>query len=180
MSSQPRWLAWPVLLAALIAAPVAAHGPTPQKVDEVIEIAAPPAAVWSIIQNFDAMADWHPSVASSAGRGGNESGGERDVVLKSGGQLTDSLDDYRANEMTYSYRLAKENVDAMPVSFYSATIEVKPGANGGSEVEWIGRFYRADTGNFPPPEKSDEAATKAMTDFFRAGLEALKQKAETN
>jgi mxaD protein len=82
--------------------------------------------------------------------------------------------------MTYSYRLAKENVDAMPVSFYSATIEVKPGANGGSEVEWIGRFYRADTGNFPPPEKSDEAATKAMTDFFRAGLEALKQKAETN
>ena len=66
MSSQPRWLAWPVLLAALIAAPVAAHGPTPQKVDEVIEIAAPPAAVWSIIQNFDAMADWRVARKESA------------------------------------------------------------------------------------------------------------------
>jgi mxaD protein len=100
------------------------------------------------------------------------------VVLKSGGQLTDSLDEYAAAEMSYSYRLAKENVEVMPVSFYSATLEVKPAANGRSSVEWLGRFYRADTGNFPPPEKSDEAATKAMTEFFHAGLEGLKQKAE--
>jgi mxaD protein len=179
MRNSLRKLLWPTLIAALAAGPLLAHGPTPQKVDETIEIAAPPEAVWAIIKDFDGLASWHPLVASSEGRGGNDPGGERDVVLKSGGQLTDGLDDYRDSEMAYGYRLAKENVEVMPVSFYSATIEVKPAANGGSQVEWIGRFYRADTSNFPPPEKSDEAAIKAMTDFIRAGLEGLKQKAET-
>jgi hypothetical protein len=32
--------------------------------------------------------------------------------------------------------------------------------------------------NDPPPELSDEAATKAVTAFQKAGLEALKAKAE--
>ena len=41
------------------------------------------------------------------------------------------------------------------------------------------RFYRADTGNEPPAEKSDEAAIAAMTKFFHDGLAGLKQKAET-
>jgi mxaD protein len=163
---------------AMLAVPLLAHGPTPQKVDETITIAAPPEAVWNLVKDFAAISAWHPDVASSAGRGGNEAGGERDVVLKSGGQLTDSLDEYEANDMTYSYRLAKENIDAIPVSFYSATLQVKPGANGGSEVEWLGRFYRADTGNEPPPEKNDEAAIAAMSKFFHDGLEGLKQKAE--
>ncbi len=99
-------------------------------------------------------------------------------MLKSGGELTESLDEYLPTDMSYSYRLTKENIDALPVSFYSATLQVTPGANGGSEVEWLGRFYRADTSNFPPPEKSDEAAIAAMTKFFRAGLDGLKQKAE--
>lgn len=170
-------LACSVAIAAAAILPVSAHGPTPQKVDEVVEIAAPPEAVWAIVKDFDKIADWHPLVASSTGRGGNEAGGERDVTLKSGGVLTDSLDEYNAGGMTYSYRQAKENVEAMPVSFYSATIEVKP-AGAGSTVEWIGRFYRADTGNEPPPEKNDEAAIKAMTEFFHGGLEGLKAKAE--
>ena len=164
---------------AMFAVPLSAHGPTPQKVDETIAIAAPPDAVWNLVKDFAAISTWHPDVAKSEGRGGNEAGGERDVVLKSGAQLTDSLDEYVANDMTYSYRLAKENVDAIPVSFYSATLQVKPGANGGSEVEWLGRFYRADTGNEPPPEKNDEAAIAAMTKFFQDGLAGLKQKAET-
>lgn len=163
----------------MLPGPLSAHGPTPQKVDETITIAAPPDAVWNLVKYFDAMSSWNPEVASSAGRGGNEVGGERDVVLKSGGQLTDSLDEYVAKDMTYSYRLAKENIDVFPVSFYSATLQVKPGANGGSEVEWLGRFYRADTGNFPPPEHDDEAAIAAMTKFFQDGLAGLKQKAET-
>ena len=113
---------------AMFAVPLSANGPTPQKVDETIAIAAPPDAVWNLVKDFAAISTWHPDVAKSEGRGGNEAGGERDVVLKSGAQLTDSLDEYVANDMTYSYRLAKENVDAIPVSFYSATLQVKPGA----------------------------------------------------
>ena len=43
---------------------------------------------------------------------------------------------------------------------------------------WIGRFYRADTSNFPPEDKNDEAAIAAMTEFFQEGLKGLKAKAE--
>lgn len=172
------YIAFATIALFVTANPAVAHGPTPQKVDETIAIAAPPAAVWAIVKDFDKFASWNPFLASSDGKPGNEAGSERKIVLKSGGELTESLDEYLPADMSYSYRLTKENVDAFPVSFYSATLQVKPGANGGSEVEWLGRFYRADTGNFPPPEKNDEAATAAMSKFFRTGLDALKQEAE--
>jgi mxaD protein len=158
----------------------AAHGPTPKKVEETIAIAAPPAAVWAIVEDFGTIADWHPLVAKSEGKGGNAAGAEREVTLKSGGVLRDGLDEYLAEDMSYGYRLAKENVDAFPVSFYAATLTVKPGASGGSDVAWIGRFYRADTSNFPPEDKNDAAAVAAMTTFFQEGLQGLKAKAEVN
>ena len=163
----------------LAASPAIAHGPTPQKVEESILIAAPPATVWKAVGNFDALAAWNPLVASSAGRGGNETGAERDVTLKSGGTLTDGLDEYLGDDMTYSYRLAKPDIEAFPVSFYSATLSVRPGADGGSEVTWDGRFYRADTGNFPSEAQNDQAAIDAMTRFFHEGLQNLKSMIET-
>ncbi len=153
-----------------------AHGPTPKKVEEKIQIDAPPAKVWAIAKDFAGIADWHPLIEKSEGKGGNEAGGERVITLKTGA-LTDSLDDYNDAEMTYSYRLGKEDVEVFPVSFYSASFAVKP-AGEGSEVEWIGRFYRADTSNFPPEDKNDEAAIAAMTNFIQEGLKGLKAKAE--
>ena len=59
--------------------------------------------------------------------------------------------------MTYSYRRVDDDVKVFPVSFYSATITVTPTATG-SEVDWIGRFYRGDTGN----EDRRQASTTAM------------------
>jgi mxaD protein len=50
-------------------------------------------------------------------------------------------------------------------------------AGEGSEVEWLGRFYRADTNNEPPENLNDAAAVKAMQEFMKAGLEGLKAKA---
>jgi mxaD protein len=173
-----RSLVLALVVTGLGALPAAAHGPTPKKVEETIEIAAPPAAVWSIVKDFGGIADWHPLVEASTAKGGNSAGGERTVTLKSGGELTDGLDDYDEATMSYGYRLSKENVDAFPVSFYSASVAVTPGADGGSKVDWIGRFYRADTSNFPPEDKNDEAAIAAMTNFFQEGLKGLKSKAE--
>jgi len=176
-----KTLAVPALALALILAfaPVVhAHGPTPRKVEEKVAIAAPPAAVWAAVKDFAAISAWHPGVAKSEGQGGNGSGATRRVTLKSGGILDDGLDEYRDAEMNYSYRLAKENLEALPVSFYSATLTVKP-AGSGSEVEWIGRFYRGDTSNFPPENLNDEAAETAMTAFFREGLDGLKAKLES-
>ena len=169
-----------LLLGATLAfAPSAfAHGPTPQKVEESIAIAAPPAKVWEIVENFDGFVAWNPLVETSQGTGGNKPGAERVVVLRSGGELKDSLDEYVEEEMSYSYRLDTPDIEAFPVSFYSATLAVKPGADGGSEVTWDARLYRADTGNFPSETQNDKAAIEAVTKFYKAGLEELKKKAE--
>lgn len=155
-----------------------AHGPTPQKVEEKISISAPAAAVWKIIKDFGSIGAWHPSVASVKSEGGNESGATRTLTLKSGGgDLVEGLDDYQEKDMSYGYRLATENHDAFPASFYSNTIQVVP-AGDGSEVVWSSRFYRADTTNEPPEDKSDAAAVKATEDFIKAGLGGIKAKAE--
>jgi mxaD protein len=155
--------------------PAFAHGPTPQKAEEKIAIAAPPAKVWEALKSFGDVS-WNPQIKKVAATGGNDSGATRTITLDKG-DLVEGLDEYNDKEMSYGYRLSSENVDVFPVSFYSATIAVTP-AGDGSEVTWIGRFYRADTSNFPPEDKNDEAAVKAMTEFLQAGLKGLKAKVE--
>lgn len=165
-------------LFALWGMPVWAHGPTPQKAAETIVVASPPDAVWSLVGEFSGISSWHPGITSSAGSGENAAGAERTLTLKSGGVLVEGLDEYSADTMSYSYRLSKENLEALPVSFYSATLTVTPADGGGSQVEWLGRFYRGDTSNFPPDHLNDEAAAAAMKQFFREGLEGLKARLE--
>ncbi|ACK49454.1 MxaD protein, putative [Methylocella silvestris BL2] len=162
----------------LFATAAAAHGPTPQKAEETIAIAASPNAVWAIVADFGAISSWHPLIAESQSTDGNKAGATRKLTLKKGGVLTEDLDEYDAPGMSYSYRVEDPNLDALAVSFYSATLSVKPAADGGSTVEWFGRFYRGDTGNFPPEDLNDEAAQKSMSEFMKAGLAGLKAKAE--
>ncbi len=161
-----------LLLGPLLAT---AHGPTPQRADETLAIAAPPEAVWKLVSSFGAIGDWHPLVQKVAVTGGEAAGAERVLTLAKG-EVTEGLDEVDAAAKRISYRLLKENPEAIPVSFYTATIEVKP-AGDGSEVAWSARFYRADTTNEPPEDRNDEAAVAAMTDFIKQGLEGLKAKA---
>lgn len=167
-------------LALLLAAPLltqtaAAHGPTPKKAESSIIVAAAPAEVWALVGDFGAIAAWHPDVAASMGDGGNVVGGTRKLDLKSGGSLVDGLDEYDAAGMSLSYRLATPDVEAFPVSFYTATMKVEPDGTG-SRIIWMGRFYRGDTGNFPPDELNDDAAIAAMDGFFADGLAGLAAK----
>jgi hypothetical protein len=150
-----------------------AHGPTPQKVDEKIIINADVKTVWDELKQFDNLSQWHPSVASIK----MEDETTRVVSLKTGGDLVDSLDEVDTEEHYLSYRLLTENVTAFPVSFYTISLQVLPTDNG-SLVNWSGRFYRADTGNFPPENLNDAAAVKVMTLYAKSGLEGLKSKLE--
>lgn len=160
-----------------LAGPAGAHGPTPQKVEQSITIAATPDKVWSALKSYGDVASWNPLVASSKSSDGDKAGATRTLVLKKGGEINEDLDEYLPDQMSYSYRLKEANLDALPVSFYSATIDVKP-APEGALVEWFGRFYRGDTSNFPPDELNDEAAVNAMNAFMKTGLEGLKAKVE--
>ena len=166
------------LLLAVLPALVLAHGPTPQKIELRITVAAPPEVVWAIVGDFANLAAWHPLVARSTGTGGKEAGAERTVALKTGGEIVDGLDEYDEARRALTYRLSKENLAAFPVSFYSATLTVAAAEDGRSEVVWEGRFYRGDTGNYPPDNLNDAAAIAAMTNFYRAGLDGLKARIE--
>lgn len=167
----------PTLLFALAATAALAHGPTPQKVEQTITVAAPPAAVWKAVGAFGGIGAWHPDVTKVEATGGNGEGASRKVTLKSGGTLDEGLDEWKAETMTYSYRMGEPDLKALPVSSYSATLTVTP-EGAGSKVSWAGRFYRGDTGNEPPEELSDAAGRAAMERYFGDGLRGLKAKLE--
>jgi len=164
------------LVAALLATPARAHGPTPIKVSETIAVAAKPEAVWAIAGKFDGLASWHPDVKAVKAKGGDAAGAERELTLK-GGVVKEGLDEYDAANFKMTYRMSDPNLDAIPASSYSVTLTIKPVA-GGSEVAWYGRLYRGDTSNEPPDNLNDDAARTAMSDFLKAGLGGLKKKVE--
>jgi len=152
-----------------------AHGPTRQKVTEKITINAPADAVWARIRNFDALKDWHPAVAESPADKGNAEGSVRQIKLKGGGALTETLESYDDAKKKYSYR-AKDG-GALPVTNYTSTLTVTAEGSG-AVVEWRGAFYRGYPNNDPPPDQNDEAAIKAVTGVYQAGLANLKKLAE--
>ena len=161
-----------IALSAGIAVDSYAHGPTRQRVIEKITIDAPADAVWAKIKNFDALKDWHPAVAESPADKGNTEGSVRTLKLKGGGSLVETLEGYNDAQKKYNYR-AKDG-GALPVTNYTSTIQVAPDGNK-STVEWRGAFYRGYPNNNPPPDQNDEAAVKAVTGVYKAGLENLKK-----
>ncbi|MBW7968676.1 SRPBCC family protein [Bradyrhizobium sp. BR 10289] len=156
-----------------------AHGPTRQKVRESIEINAPPAKVWAAIGNFQDM-NWLPQVARTVGEKGNEIGATRKLTLAGGATIDEELYKFDADAMSYSYRITNVDVKVLPVTNYSSTLTVTPGADGkGATLEWAGAFYRGFPNNDPPPELNDEAAKTAVSGLYKTGLEALKKKIES-
>jgi len=155
------------------------HGPTRQKVRESIEINAPPAKVWATIGNFQDMS-WLQPVSKTEGEKGNEIGATRRLTLATGATVDEELYKFDVEKMSYSYRITAVDVKVLPVTNYSSTLTVTPGDDGkGTSLEWAGAFYRGFPNNDPPPELSDEAAVKAVSGLYRAGLEALKKKVES-
>jgi len=177
MKTISRWIAPLLALAALAAAPLtgSAHGPTRQKVVEKITIDAPASVVWAKIKNFDALKDWHPAVEASPADQGNTEGSVRQISLKGGGSLVETLERYDDAKMRYSYR-AKDG-GALPVTNYTSTLSVS-GEGNSATVEWRGAFYRGHPGNEPPPEQNDDAAVRAITGVYQGGLANLKKLVE--
>ena len=165
--------------AALILVPTIAmaHGSTRQKVIEEVEINAPAEKVWAKIGNFQDMS-WHPAIVKTEGQGGNEKDATRKLTLKGGGIIEESLEKYDDAKKSYHYRITNVDVKVLPVTNYSSWLTVEPEEGGKSKVEWKGAFYRGYPNNDPPPELNDDAAVKAVTDVYRAGLGALKKSLE--
>jgi len=174
-------LALAAAVLAIATGAATAHGPTRQKIVETVEIDKPVDKIWAVIGDFDALAKWHPVIASSVADKGNSEGSVRHLVLKAPGDpsFDEVLDKYDASAHSYKYEIPKVDPKILPVNNYTSTISVLDNGKGGSTVEWKGAFYRGYMLNDPPPELNDEASAKAVRGVYRAGLDNLKKLVET-
>jgi carbon monoxide dehydrogenase subunit G len=157
-----------------------AHGPTRQKVTETIRVDAPPEKVWSLIGNFGSAHEWLPMVVETESEGGNEAGAQRILTLDANSKIYERLKKYDREKMSYTYKIPDDTHDVgiLPVNNYSSTISVKAKGTG-SLVTWKGAFYRGYPNNDPPEELNDEAAVRAVTAMYKAGLTNLKSVIES-
>ncbi len=143
-----------------------------------MDIAATPAKVWGIIENFGDLT-WVPPVKSSTATEGNTVGSVRTLDL-GGPKLMEQLVSYDPAKHSYTYKITDDaaNKKTLPVSSYRSVISVMPGSGSGSKVTWTGNFERADTGTSPASGMDDASAKKAVAGVYKAGLDNLKKKAE--
>lgn len=180
-----------LLSLALLPGLALSHGAPRITVEESIVINADPSTVWNAIKNFDNAHSWIPVVTATEANGGNEKGATRTLTLENGATISEELNKFDEEKMTYMYEITDistagevddhgemHEVPAFPVSKYKSWVTVQA-VDGGSKVSWKGKFFRAYHGNHHPPEKlGDDAAKNAVTGLYTSTLESLKASLE--
>lgn len=134
-------------------------------VTKTVDVAAPPAKVWSVIGDFCGIGQWHPAIEKCAL---SKDGGKtlRTLNLKGGGTIVESQTARDDAKMSYTYAIVS---GPLPVSDYSSTLSVAPKASG-STVTW--------TGSFKAKGAPDAVAVDAITGIYESGLKAIADKAK--
>ncbi|MGE5260434.1 MAG: SRPBCC family protein [Actinomycetota bacterium] len=153
---------------ALVAfAALAASSSSAFALDVNKHIAAPAQllVVWSTISEFCSIEDWHPAVADcKESKEGDDT--FRVLTLKdNGGTIKEKLTG--SDDTSYSYEIVES---PLPVKNYSAKLWVEPDDRDPARtvIHW--------DATFDANGKSDEEATKVISDIFMAGLKSIKQK----
>ncbi len=180
------------LLTLLWSVSASAHGPVRQKVVEKVTVNAPAEKVWEAIKDLCSIKTWHPKVKDCALEGDLKQNAKRKLSLADGGFIVQTLKQYDEEKRLYSFKFNFDDVSAaktivyagqeiqvpvLPVANYSDSLEIKQKGEK-TEVIWKGAFYRAYMNNNPPPEMNEDAAVRAVTEFYRNGLAKLKQVVE--
>ena len=165
------------VIAVLVAGMASAAPPKTLHVTETVQIKASPDKVWATVKDFDALAKWHPALASSelvTGSNGTV-GASRKLTLKGGGVVMEKLTAY--DEAGHSYRYVITD-SPLPIAHYSSKLAVRAGKDGTTEVIWSGAFKRKNTSDNPPEAESDAGAIKVVKGVYRGGLDNLKKMLE--
>ena len=134
-------------------------------VSREITVDRPPATVWKLMGEFNALDVWLPPVLSSA-RVGNTltsaasvPGAIRRLELGGNASVTEKLVAYSSAKHSYSYAFVES---PLPVKNYVATIELKPTTDGKTLIKWHSTF---DADGAP-----DDQAKQAIQGIYDAGL----------
>ena len=141
---------------------------------EKITINAPAAKVWAKVADYGDLGAFHPAVAKTEIKSGtnNLKGAVRLLTLGDGGTVNETLTSYDAAGMSYSYII---NESVLPVSHYSAKIDVNAISANVTEVVWNADFARKDSSATPAKGQDDAAATGTIHAVFKGGLDNLKK-----
>ncbi|MFB7214907.1 SRPBCC family protein [Streptomyces sp. NPDC056255] len=116
----------------------------PRTLERSTTLAATPDAVWAVIGDFGALADWHPYLPPST----LEDGGDPEVpgavrVFAVDGKAVARERLLARDAAARSYRYTLLDPVALPVHEYVATLAVRPHPDG-AEVTWSAAYRSAD------------------------------------
>jgi carbon monoxide dehydrogenase subunit G len=153
------------IAAGCVALSCLAASAAPQvKVTESVKLDALPAKVWAKIGNFSDIT-WVPPIKASEASDANKLDSQRRLDL-GGPILWEALISHNDKKMSYTYRILDNgsNQKILPVAHYRSTIAVHASGKG-SEVIWSSQFE--------PVGATADAAKKAISGVYRAGLDNL-------
>lgn len=133
-------------------------------------INAPADRVWATVRDFNALPEWHPSIAESrieAGAPADQVGCVRAFRLHDGGAIREKLLALSDYDFCCTYSILES---PMGVSNYVATLKLTPITDGGRTfAEWSAEFDC-------PPEREDELVQQIGQGVFQGGFDALKER----
>lgn len=134
-------------------------------------IAAPIAAVWDCVRDFNALPAWHPAIAKSEiedGRASDSIGCVRSFSLQDGGHLREQLLAMSDPDHSVTYSIL---VSPMPVANYVATLRLTPVTVGEHTfAEWWADF------DVTAGSTDAEMAATIGDGVFVGGFEALRRR----
>lgn len=133
-----------------------------------VEVGADQVKTWNAVKDFGGLHKWHPAVEKTDVKSGgdNKVGTVRELSLKGGGTITETLTAHSTPARSLTYRIDES---PLPVVGYTSTIAVKPGTTlSKSTVIWSSTFKAKDG-------TSDADAKKAIEGIYDAGLGNLQK-----
>jgi uncharacterized protein YndB with AHSA1/START domain len=130
-----------------------------------LDVAAPPAKVWSTVGDFCGIGTWHPAIEKCA-LSTKDGKSLRTLSLKGGGTIVEAQVSRDDKAMAYTYTILE---GPLPVSDYTSTLAVAPSGSG-STLTW--------TGSFKAKGAPDTVAVDAISGIYESGLKAIGEKAK--
>jgi hypothetical protein len=129
-----------------------------QTVSESVDLDGTPEKVWALIGSFGG--GWHPLFASIKQTGAG-AGALRVIETIDRKQIIERLEEIGHPRLFYRY----SSVSGIPVSDYTAVLEVKP-KGAGSTVQWSAQFLASGQATI--------VVRTVISTLFKTGLESLK------